>query len=416
MKKIGALIVFLVFLPSLVSALNFDLGIEENISGYFYEEEDNFLEKEEEKDCYWKSEMIIPARLSAENWKLLLEPKILVDSEGISQGGESTRDSRRAVVGVREAYLTFLQQKLKVCAGYQIADWSITDMVSPSDNLNPLDLTLIPDWKRRSVPLVTARYGYDTYLEVAYKPFFSPSFLPRYKWEKKETGIRFLQQKGEEDKAQFAFRVGGILWDMDWQLSYYKGYTYSPYGEIENLPVLLSKTKIKPEVRPRYSEQQVGSIGLTADTIAGILIRTEAGYFSQDHGDNFYQYVVGMEKNWQNVASFGDKFSFLVQFCDEEIVEKDKEIMPLIDFRRIFRDSFLIRSHYRFGRGSHWKIKIRGSYDLKNYDSFWEPALEWEGDHFSCKLGIQIVDGPEKTFWGEYRDNDCIFFKSKIKF
>ncbi len=416
MKKIGVLTVFLIFLPSLVFALNFDLGVKGSASGYFYGGEKNSLEKGNIKDYYWESEVIIPARLSVENWKLLLEPKVLVDSEGISQGGENPRDSQRAIVGVREAYLTFLQDKLKVCAGYQIADWSITDMVSPSDNLNPLDLTLIPDWKRRSVPLVTARYGYDTYLEVAYKPFFSPSFLPRYKWEKEETGIKFLEQKGEEDKAQFAFRIGGILWSMDWQLSYYKGYTYSPYGEVENLPALLSKTKIRPEIRPRYSEQQVGSIGLTADTVAGILIRTEGGYFSQDHGDNFYQYVVAMGKNWQNTFGFGDKFSFLLQFCDEKLVEKDKKIVPLMDFRRIFKDSFLVKSHYCFGRGSHWKVKIRGSYNLKDHDSFWEPALKWEGNHFSYEFGVQIVDGPEESFWGKYRNNDCIFFKSKIKF
>src|SRR6056297_182108 len=339
MRKIVILFVFFVLAPLSASALNFDLEIEGQASSYFYEEEEVPLEEDER--YYGEAEVILPARLNANNWELLLEPRIRVDSEEISQGGEDPRDFRRPIVGVREAYFAFWQEKLELRLGYQIADWSMTDTVSPSDNLNPLDLTLIPDWERRSIPLVTARYGYDTYLEAAYKPFFSPSFLPDFKWKREKEGVEFLKQKEEEDKAQFALRAGGIFWGTDWQICYYQGYADSPYAEVERL------TLSGVELRPRYSEEEVGSLGLARDVFAGVVFRAEAGYFSQDYGDDFYQYVVGLEKHWQSALSLGDELFFLVQYSGEEVAEEDEEITPLTDFRRIFRDCLLVKAYYQ---------------------------------------------------------------------
>jgi hypothetical protein len=314
-------------------------------------------------------------------------------------------------VGTEETYIEYLRNKWEIRAGYRIADWSVTDTVSPSDNLNPLDLSLIPEWERRSIPMATVRYGYDTYAEVAVKPFFSPTILPEYRWEQEAPGVSFAESREEEDDPQVGIRFGTVWGGTDLQLSFYHGYANNPYGEVAE------RTLQGIKVEPRFSKEDVISLGAVRDLpFGGLLGRADVGYFHQDHGDDFVQYVIGVEKNWQNMISSGDRIFILLQFCGEEVTDQDEEVIEITDFRRVFKDSLIGKAHYQFGRGSPWKIKFRGSYNPEEGDSFLEPALQWSKRSWRAEVGLQVVSGPKDTFWGQYGDNDCAFLKLTYKF
>jgi hypothetical protein len=402
------MVLILVFIPAVAFAMEANIGGELSVNSYMYDEHQDY------KQGYGEAELLLPITLTFPehpSWSIVAEPRIRFDSESLAAGTDHPHKRDRSIVGVEEAYIEYLQGKWEIRAGYQIADWSVTDTVSPSDNMNPLDLSLIPEWERRSVPMATIRYGYNTYAEVAVKPFFSPTILPEYRWKKETPGVSSTESREEENDPQVGVRVGTTWKRTDLQLSFYHGYANNPYGK------MVERTLRGIEAQPRFSEEDVVSLGVVRDLpIWRLLGRLDAGYFHQDHGDNFLQYVVGAEKNWQNVASPGDRIFTLLQFCGEEVTNENEEVMELTDFRRIFKNSLIGKAHYQFGRGSPWKIKLRGSYNLEEGDSFLEPVLQWEKGQWKAETGFQIVSGPKDTFWGQYGDNDCAFLKLTFKF
>jgi hypothetical protein len=408
MRRIFLFFLFFVFACSAVSAAKIDIDGELTVAGYLYEKETGH------DRGYGEAELLLPLAVTFPEhpaWRLVAEPKIRLDTESLATGIDRPHKRERAIVGVENAYVEYLKGGWGGKIGYQIADWSVTDTVSPSDNLNPLDLTFIPEWERRSAPMATVYYGYDTYAELAVKPFFSSSILPKYRWEESAPGVNILDSRTEEDKFQFGARVGTTWERTDLQLSFYHGYANNPYGETAGV----GPKGIK--IRPRYSEEDVISLGMVRDLpFWGLLSRVDAGYFHQDRGDNFVQYVVGVEKTWQNVATPGDRAFALLQFCGEEVAEEDEDIMELTDFRRVFKNALIGKAHYQFGQGSPWKIKFRGSYNLEEGDGFLEPALQWSGGNWKAEAGFQFVTGPEDTFWGGYNDNDSFFLKLTFKF
>lgn len=324
------------------------------------------------------------------------------------------RDWNRKMFGIREAYGEYSRKWLRLRAGKQVFDWSVTDTISPSDNIAPRDYLDVVEWERMGVPSISARLGYDSYVEFVYLPWFTPSKLPAEggRWER---GLPPDMAYGEQDlpgrsRGQFAFRAGTVAAGFDIGVSFYRGYSYSPFYRAEPLSAALL------QFTPCYKEETVYAFSL-AKEVYGYNIRAEAGYFDQTGEDRFIQYVAGVDREWAGILREGDAFYVLLQYSNEIKTYSSRSLSSdMIDFRRVFNNAVTGRVTYSFDSQRRWTLKIKGSYNFSGGDSLLEPALAWRKDRFEIEGGVDILSGPASSFWGGYGNNDRIFLKMNIKY
>jgi hypothetical protein len=171
-----------------------------------------------------------------------------------------------------------------------------------------------------------------------------------------------------------------------------------------------------PELELKYSDQKVISGALVKEIPWGVILKSEVGYYDQDKGDNFFQYVLAAQKEFYGLFRATDSLVLLFQYTNEEVTsEASESVVEVTDFRRSFRNSFLWKAGYEFGGGCPWKLELEGSYNLSDSDSFWRPKVVYQQDNWQLEGGIQLTNGPEDSFWGQY-ENDAVFLTFKYFF
>jgi hypothetical protein len=348
----------------------------------------------------------------ANDFLLYVEGDFRLDSAGFARGYMDDfldRESRRKIFGIRETYVEYNKKWLRIRAGKQIYDWSVTDTASPNDNINPRDFIDIIQWERLGVPSLNARIGYDTFAEFVYVPWFTPSKLPipDSRWDQTfppgiARGDSDLPRRGN---GQFAARVGTTHKGFDLGMSFYKGFTYSPSVRLD----LASTSSF--QLTPFYNKEEVYAISV-AKGLWGYNFRGEIGYFDQKEGDKFVQYVAGVDREWAEVFHQADSLYILLQYVNEIKTFSSHSIgSEFPDFRRIFNDCIMGRFTYAFDPRKRWDIRIRGIYNLHDHDWLIEPAITWRKGGFEIEAGVNIMGGPSGSFWGGHKENDRIYLK-----
>ncbi len=366
---------------------------------------------------------------------LFIEGDFRADSEGFASGyidDPVERSGRRRIANVREAYVDYGRDWLRMRVGRQIFDWSVTDAVSPSDNINPRDWTDIIEFERMAVPAATLRIGYNTYAELVFIPWFSPSILPANggRWERDlpdgfEWGKRDIPGR---DHGQVAVRAGTTLGGFDLGVAYYRGYSYSPSFEPAAVPgawpamaaTEVSAASISPgfELIPVYRREEVLAVS-AAGAAGNFNVRAETGYVAQRGDDDFVQYVVGVDREWSAVVNPVDSLYVLLQYADEAVIRRDSPAgFAIYDFRRILNNAVMAKMVWAFDSEKRWSVKFEGSYNLGDGDSFAEPAVVWRSasGSFELEAGVDILSGRKSAFLGGYGANDRFYSKMTWKF
>lgn len=354
--------------------------------------------------------------IANENWLFHLETDLRADNRNFSHGAVNSiteRDSRW-MLGYREAYTEYQKDKFRVRVGKQIINWSVTDTISPSDNVSPRDYMEIVRWERIGVPAVNIRYGGDTFVEGIYIPFFTPSKLPKIgsRWDRDlPTGLSASEQDVlGKDHGQFAFRVGTNFKGFDLTANYFHGYSYSPAIRLEN--GLNGMT----ELVPNYLPLEAYSIS-AAKSWKGFTFRGEIGYFQQSGDDDFIQYVIGADREFTNLIGKTDSFYLLLQYANE-IKTRSKNELPFetVDFRRVFNNAIMVKAKYAPSDSSRWEYKLEGTYNLTDQDIYIQPAATWKYKSFQVEGGLNMFFGPSSSFFGGYKRNDYLFLKTTYNF
>ena len=346
-----------------------------------------------------------------------VEGDFRADSEGFAESymdDPAERSGRRWIADLREAYIDCKADWLGIRIGKQIFDWSVTDTVSPSDNISPRDWTDILESERVGVPAVSLRFGYSTYAELVYMPWFTPSKLPVIggRWERDlpPALVNGEQEILGRDNGQVSLRTGTTFEGFDIGAVYYRGYGYSPSFRLS--PVAAGLFELIPVYRFEevYAASVAGALGMFG-------VRGELGYFSQSDEDDFVQYVLGIDREWSGILKPVDSLYVLVQYANEIVTQHDNPVgFPTIDFRRILNNAVMAKVAYSFDGERIWTIKLEGSYNLGDKDSFLEPAIVWRKRSFELEAGIDILSGGKSRFFGGYRRNDRFYSKLTYKF
>ncbi len=321
---------------------------------------------------------------------------------------DTVEDSNRWAANASEVYGEFNRSWLRVRAGKQIFDWSVTDTISPSDNINPRDWTDIIEWERVGVHALDVRLGSDTYIEFVYVPWATVSKLPGKRFEVElPDGVSLAKQRINRSAEQFAARAGTVINGFDLCAGAYKGKSFNPATQLK------MHSLTSAEVVPVYQDEEVYFLSAAKELI-GFNFRAETGFFRQQQDDNFAQGVVGADREWAGVFKPEDTLYVLVQYADEMISKRHDSALPQIDFRRNLNNSLLSRIKYSFNE--NWAVKLDSSYNFSKGDSYIEPTVVWQQNRWEVEAGMGIFSGPKNTFFGRYKDDDRFFMKTTYNF
>jgi len=344
---------------------------------------------------------------------VVISDEISIFAEGVARSGNQdfssgglnslTEKTSRYNLNFEELFVEWCEGNWFLRFGKQKFDWSVTDVVSPFDNLSPRDFTELTDWERVGILAMNFRYdGMDFFWQAVFVPRFTSSKLPRGRWQEElPPGLNF-EEIIEKNNSQFALRFGKTFQNLDLTVGFYQGVSFSSYGVL-NGAILES----------HYSKERVYSLAATSE-IGGFILTRELGYYDQDKGDNFLQGALGIRREFDGVFNDNDTLSILIQYSNEIIISEDSLIVEMTDFRRGFNKSIVFRAFYEKGMNSPWRSEFEGSFSKHDY--FVKPEIIYSRDDWEIESGIEIAGGSKDSFWGKYNKVKSVFFKFIFNF
>lgn len=342
------------------------------------------------------------------DWRLYVQGDFRFDSKGYASGiFDGAEEDNRWIANARQAYAEYSQDLFTLTVGKQIFDWSVTDVISPSDNINPRDWIDVTQWERIGLPALQLHYGDMTFWEFVYLPQPSPSRLPRGRWAYDIPDDLLYAKPSAPNGSydQFAARVGTNVNNWDLGLSWYHGHAYNP------------ATNIRPPniIAPNYVREDVVATSVVGEVGKGVMARGEIGYFRQHRNDDFIQLVAGLERAWNNVLRETDELNVTVQYADEITVKKvsDKSLRHF-DMRRASSGTASLRLQYTLDDARRVAVQLEGGYNI-NKDSYAKASIKLRHKNVEFEAGVEIVSGgASNTLWGGWQHNDRAFVQCSV--
>jgi len=387
--------------------INFDFSTELDLNSTVYKKESD---KGKRGFVEIRLKPVLEISNSDSTVTALIEGDFLHDSESLSTGAVSSlnEDDNRWAVNLRQAWIEMRDKGLSLRLGKQLFDnLSVTDTVSPGDVLNPWDWTSVTDSEKIGIPSVSLFFDKeDWFAQAVVVPVFTPSKLPENRWQEDlPVGVTNYDVDWREDRVQYLVRVGGDLSGYELSAMYYNGVSFNPYGRIVGSSLNLN-----------YSDQEVFAGSVVKELLGGIIGKAEVGFYDQEHGDDFFQYVIGARKEFDSLFGSSDILSVLIQYTNEEITSRDDSVVRVTDFRRDLNDSVLSRISYQFKEDSPWEMELEATFNLSNSDYLVRPQINYSADYWKAEFGFQKAGGPQDSLWGKYKDVDAIFLNTRWYF
>jgi hypothetical protein len=372
---------------------------------YFYDNKSN-------NNNYYSRARIRP-KLNAnllQKFQLIAEGDFQCDTDGLATGIVDDYPENENLWSVRftEFYIQYVNNNLQIDIGKKIYDWSLTDTISPSDNISPREWTELTNWERIGVPSLGIRLGSTSFIEFVYLPYFTPSKIQKNqdRWAPSvPSNVSWSDTKLiQKQTDQFASRIGTTWNSFDLAITYFNGASTSPSYKIT--PDLNSAL-----IEPKYFKEEVISI-TGAREIMTCVARTEIGYFNQDGEEDFIQYVIGVDKDWPNLFIHGDSLYTMIQYCDEPWSDNTRQsnFSKSNDYRRLFNNSILGKIDYSFN-SEKINFIIDYSYNLNKFSNYIEPMIKFILNDTDIEIGLTIFQGDKNTFFGNLNDRDRIFLR-----
>ncbi|MGA2642146.1 MAG: DUF1302 family protein [Spirochaetia bacterium] len=316
-------------------------------------------------------------------------------------------------VSLREAWLKAFLGPVDLSVGNQIVAWGSTDIFTPVDVVNALDLTLplspekIPEFMGRAI-LNSQGFSVD----LVFVPFWNGDTLPGPRW----FGSGFPLPPGVSlsivnsppaptwDNVQFGGRFQASLdWlqGVDVGLTYYRGFNTLPanafsFGSVNSQTVTLLPTATPGQFIVVYDRYNL--VGVDGDVAlgSGLLFRTELGYktfndtnlFSPDAGSAAAEWVAAGEYTFLGIKTIGE---FVLDWIKGT---------PDDTYLRTF---VLIASTDLDSRSS---LKALGGWNLDG-SSFVSPQFSYSiADGLQAELKVYFFLGDTSTTFGQFNGNN----------
>jgi Protein of unknown function (DUF1302) len=338
-----------------------------------------------------------------------------------------------------EAYLDLHAGDWDLRLGQQVFSWGSGKLFNPTDNLGPWRSVDPLDPQRRGLPAALIRYSHGPFsIEGIYMPAFERTELPKlgqrffiYYPDTLENPlpggdaltVNFIDEDysaepgGLFESNQQAVRLRASVGTWDVALSYFRGYENIALtaGRITDLD--LANETVDLEARYFFPRQSVYGLDLSG-WLGKLGLHMEVAFFDIDDtgedvgiGDQDYTaYVVGAEWSIEDLIGEHD-LQLSLEYAGEIKDDEDDRIY----INRIYMDALLFRLQYTVDY--RLSFEVRGAVNLDNESSHThlEARYRWS-DNWVATLGVDLLDGPEDTFFGAYDSNDRLVATVRFSF
>lgn len=329
-------------------------------------------------------------------------------------------------IGLREAYLDIFFDAMDFRLGKQQIIWGKADGVFITDIISPKNLSefLLPDFDeiRMGVTALKADYylGNNT-LEAVWIPTFSatvapdsgsiwysiPSFpvTPTFDYSQKEITPSL-------ENSEFFAKFSAMTSLIDFEVMAGYAWDDDPAIHVQKTidPATMQLSSIT--VTPRHHRLGIGG-GSFSTTLGPIVLRGESAYYSGKYflkndmslaEKDYLHYLVGVDFNIGELRVSS-------QFIQQAILDYEDNLKDKDEFENT-ATVLLSRTFLR----ETLKLELFSYIGLNNEDALIRPKLSYDfTDGFQFLLGANIFTGTEGRF-GQYDDNDMVYFKVKYSF
>lgn len=313
-----------------------------------------------------------------------------------------------------EAYLEldqFIWDNLDLKLGKQRIAWGAADKFNPTDNLNPDDFTDSLDFGAK-VPTLALKGDYylgDYTITGVWLPFFEPALLPR------GGTLSLLGQVPDRvelpektiDKGMFALKFSGVAFNLDYSLSYFKGF--------DDLPVEFDNSD---GLEMSFPEMQVlgfdfsgefRSLGFWGETAMFFPEEVKSGTDVILSNDPYFKHTFGVDYTFKNGVYLE------TQYVHGFFTERGRG--NLHDYLIVSVERKFLNDDLKLSLGGALEAKdIRGNVQ-DNYGTGLFPEISYRPvDNVELTLGAFLLNGKEGTLFGSWKDLDQVYFKTKLSF
>jgi hypothetical protein len=332
-------------------------------------------------------------------------------------------------IGLREAYLDILFDKMDIRVGKQQIIWGKADGVFITDIISPKNLSefLLPDFDEIRMGVTALKADYylgDNTFELVWIPIFTPTQMPEensiwfrtptfpimpvFDYSQKditaslENSEIFIKYSAMTSLIDFEI-MGGYVWGDDPTIHIQK--TIDPATQQLSGITLL----------PQHHRLSIGG-GSFSTTVGAFVLRGEGAYYSGKYfqtdnptatngitDKNYLHYLFGVDFNIGDIRISSQFIQQAILDYDDQIANDEFENMATILLSKTFLRETL-------------KLDLFSYVGFNNEDALIRPKLTYDfTDGFQLLLGANIFTGDEGRF-GQYDNNDMLYFKVKYSF
>ena len=314
-----------------------------------------------------------------------------------------------------EAYLElnpFIWEDLDVKIGKQRIAWGTADKFNPTDNLNSNDLTDFFDFEAKvpSLALKASYYLEDFTITGVWLPFFEPALFPR-------GGTAFffnLEPNSVEvpDKtlqnSMFALKLSGTAFNLDYSLSYFKGFDAIP------IPLKLDQASGLvlgyPEIQALGFDfaGELSSVGFWGEMALFFSEEIKMGPRVLLSDEPYLKYTIGADYTFKN------GIYWQIQYVHGFFTERGNGNLNNFLFSTIAKNFF----------NDELKLELRGGAEAEDIDTHEGsygfavvPEISYRPvDNLELTLGAYLFWGKGDTFFERLKDENQLYFETKFSF
>jgi len=332
-------------------------------------------------------------------------------------------------IGLRELYLDLLFDKMDLRIGQQQIIWGKADGMFITDIVSPKNLSefLLPDFDEIRIGVTSLKADYyigNLTFEAVWIPAFSPTIIPDENslWFSMPTfpvqpTFDFSQKAIESNlkNSELFTKFAGITSFVDFEIMV--GYAW------DDDPTLHIQKTIDPEtmqpssitVTPRHHRLTIGG-GSFSTTLGPFVLRGESAYYAGKYfqttapgatdgvtDKDYLHYLLGLDFTIGEIRISSQFVQQVIADYDKHLVNSEFEnTATLLLSRTFFRETL--------------KLELFSYIGLDNKDALIRPKISYDlTDGFQVQAGANLFNGSDGRF-GQYDDNDMLYFKIKYSF
>jgi hypothetical protein len=345
-----------------------------------------------------------------------------------------------------EAYINLYVGNFDIRLGKQIYAWGRADVFNPTDNLSPWDYSDVLDTEDEKIGAVSARIEYyvgDWTVEGVLVPSFTPSLLPdtTSRWfpdlpatmpnpdyprqgnpsfDASYTYVDAVLPDEGVESTQYAIKISGIVRGWDFSVSWFDGYNDLPAVHATATPDS-AFAAASVVLEPQYHRRQAVGADF-ATTFGRVGVHGEAAYYLTDDWDGsdpaiddpYLQYTLGLDYTLKDVLADRD-IALLLEWIHEVQVPDRGTTYTTTDLTHVFRESLFGKADFNLGEFA--KVTLEGVWNTYAGDWWLQPGVDWSvTDGVQARVDLDLLGGPDESFFGGYRDNRRVQLRLKYSF